>query len=644
MLKAMRKNLKSLAPTLWLVIAAFIIAIFAVWGGAGRLGEARGTNTLLTIGRQKIQADVYFQNLRQQIETIQRQFKDLDANLIKQLNIPQQVLEQIIQQTLLLQLAEELGIQASPEEIKNKIINHPAFQKDGQFVGFTEYKRILDWNRIPLATFEDSIRREVIIEKTIRWLTAGVAVTPEEVWENYKKQNETVAMEYVVLSPEKIKIEENPSSEELKKYYEKHRDKYQIPERRAGVYVFLASEELKKEVEIKEEEIKKFYQENKEQFREPAQTRVSRIYLPFNKENRDQVLSQAQELLEQLKSGHDFASLATKYSQDEKATAGGDWGLYEWQKLSEKEKTTINELQSGQLSDIIELENAFVLLKVTEKQEERTKSIEEVRNQIRSTLTEQKARELAHKRVTKLLRAARRAKDLKSAAQKLGFTPQESGLLKEGDPLPEIDPSGVLSQQLFQLKKIGGISDPFYNFKGEGLVQLKQIEEARPATFEEAQAEIRQDYLAEKRKEKAREKIWQLRQKARGKSLEVLAKQYGAQFNTVNEHRRGEYLGIIGESDQIDELAFSLPLKEISEPVYTEKGWVIIKPLSRKEVSREELDKVIQEEKAKLLQEKQNKILVSFLAKLRQKKKVKINYNLFNQINEDILSRFKKQS
>ena len=40
MLKTMRKNVKALKPTLWIIIATFIIAIFAIWGGAGRLGEA----------------------------------------------------------------------------------------------------------------------------------------------------------------------------------------------------------------------------------------------------------------------------------------------------------------------------------------------------------------------------------------------------------------------------------------------------------------------------------------------------------------------------------------------------------------------------------------------------------------------------
>ena len=60
MLKSMRKNLKSLAPTLWFVIIAFIISIFAVWGGAGRLGESRGSNTIATVGKEKISGDIYY--------------------------------------------------------------------------------------------------------------------------------------------------------------------------------------------------------------------------------------------------------------------------------------------------------------------------------------------------------------------------------------------------------------------------------------------------------------------------------------------------------------------------------------------------------------------------------------------------------
>ena len=54
MLKAMRRNVKSLKPTLWIVIATFIIAIFAVWGGASRLGEEGGSGTLAFIGSESV--------------------------------------------------------------------------------------------------------------------------------------------------------------------------------------------------------------------------------------------------------------------------------------------------------------------------------------------------------------------------------------------------------------------------------------------------------------------------------------------------------------------------------------------------------------------------------------------------------------
>ena len=100
MLKTMRKNVKRLAPTLWIVIIAFIITIFAVWGGGIGSGKGRAANTLISVGKEKISANFYYESLRQRLEAMKREFKELNRNLIQQLNIPQQVLEQIVQQTL----------------------------------------------------------------------------------------------------------------------------------------------------------------------------------------------------------------------------------------------------------------------------------------------------------------------------------------------------------------------------------------------------------------------------------------------------------------------------------------------------------------------------------------------------------------
>jgi hypothetical protein len=122
MLKAMRKNLKSLKPVLWIVVGTFILAIFAIWGG-GQFGGAASNDYLAKVGGEKITADEYYQNLRQRLEGMQREFKDLSGDLIQQLNIPQQILEQLIQQRLLLQNAREMGLRATTGEVRDRIMS-----------------------------------------------------------------------------------------------------------------------------------------------------------------------------------------------------------------------------------------------------------------------------------------------------------------------------------------------------------------------------------------------------------------------------------------------------------------------------------------------------------------------------------------
>ncbi|MCP2605102.1 SurA N-terminal domain-containing protein, partial [Candidatus Aminicenantes bacterium AH-873-B07] len=114
MLKAMRRNLKALAPTLWLVIIAFIITIFAVWGGAGRIAGRRAVDYIAIVGKDKISTELYRKVLLQRLQNIKNQIeKELDRQLIEQLNLPQQILNQMIQEIVILHLAKELGVSAT---------------------------------------------------------------------------------------------------------------------------------------------------------------------------------------------------------------------------------------------------------------------------------------------------------------------------------------------------------------------------------------------------------------------------------------------------------------------------------------------------------------------------------------------------
>jgi peptidyl-prolyl cis-trans isomerase D len=641
MLKAMRKNIKSLAPFLWIVIGAFIITIFAVWGGAGRLGKARASNTLIKVGKEKISVEIYNQNLRNRLEALRRDFKDLDSKLIQQLNIPQQVLDQIIQRSILLQTAKKMGIDASDEEIRSEIFS--LFQRDGKFIGFEEYQRILDINRFTVSKYEESLREDIIRNKIIKVITAGITFTPEELWENYKNRNESAKMEYVILEMGKMELKEESTKEEIQKYFEKNKEQYKIPEKREATFVFFKTEDIKKEIELTDSEIEKYYKNNLPQFKEPEEIKVSRIYLPYEDKGKEFIAGKAQDILEKIKSGENFGILAKKNSKDEKAEEGGDWGLFEWKSLSSVEQQEIEQLSEGDVSGAIEFEDGISILKVTEKEPSVTNSLEVVKERIKSILEDQKAREMAEERILRLERGAQKEQSLEVAAQIIGFEIRKTGLLKEREGIEDIDPSGTISTNLFQLEE-KEISSPIYTYIGIGIAQLKKIAPPRQADLEEVKDEVKEGLLDLKKKEKALEKMKQVKAELKRRNLEDLAEKYKLEYYTIEEHKREQYLSIIGQNSKVDQLAFSLSLQETSEPIEFEGGYAMIRLLDRKNISQEDFEKEKEKEIENLLEMKQNRFFHSYMIKLREEIGFDIKSDLYFKAISDVLSMYGGQN
>jgi peptidyl-prolyl cis-trans isomerase D len=633
----MRKNVKSLAPTLWIVIAAFVVAIFAVWGGAGRLGEKARSEVIATMGNERISMEDYFLTLRQRLEAMQREFKELNKQFIQQLNIPQQVLEQMIQQSLLAQKAREMGITASDQEVRDKITS--LFQRDGKFVGFQEYRQIIEYNRTSLAEFESGLKKELILNKLVRLLTAGITVTPEELWENYRKQNESAKIEFAVLAESKITDLPAPGQAEIQAYFENHQASYQLPERREGVYLFVTNEGVKKEVEVTDSDIEKYYRDNSDQFKQPARIRVSRVFLASGGKSKEVLDNETKGLLDRISGGEDFAALARTYSADDRAKDGGDWGFDDWRTLSDREKEQIEKLNPGEVSGLIERPDGNAIIKVTEKEPEKTQPLEEVKLRIRGILEDQKSRDLAGEKIARLEKAARRENSLDVAAQKAGLKVRSTGLLKVGQALEDFDPSGTISQSLFGLKE-REISAPVFTFSGTGIAQLEKIEGPRPARFEEVREEVLRDLEMSRKKERVLAQLGEARLKLEGKNWEEMAPKLGLEYQTVAEHKSEQYLPTVGENPEMDRLSFSLPLSQASEPIEYAGGYAVMRVSERKPASREEFEKNKETERTNYLETKKNRFLQAFLDKLREQKEVKVNYNLFAQVNADILSRF----
>ncbi|MCJ7644432.1 MAG: SurA N-terminal domain-containing protein [Candidatus Aminicenantes bacterium] len=638
MLKTMRKNVKALKPTLWIIIATFVIAIFAIWGGAGRLGETNRSNTLATIGKERISSDAYFQTLRQRLEAMKKEYSQLNKAFIQQLNIPQRVLQEMVEQALLLQIAEDMKLGATDPEVRDRIISYPVFQKDGQFIGFKEYKQVLDWNRIPLADFEDGLKKEILIDKVVKLLTAGITVSDEEVWDNYKKQNESAKIEYLVAEKDKIELTDKPDAAAIEAHFEKNKAAYKVPEKRTADYLFFRTDDLKTRVKVDESEIEKYYKDNLSQFQDPEKIKVSRIFLPYTGKDKPQVLAQAADLLKRARAGEDFAELARTFSKDDKAKEGGDWGLTAWTALPAKETDEVAKMDAGKTSDVIETDTGAAILKVAEKTAAITRPLAEVKTTVKNILEDEKARELAADKASRIEKEARGQKSLDMAAQKEGLKVRSTGPLKQADPLEDFDPSGSISQTLFTLKD-KEISAPIYTYTGVGIAQLQKTEPERPAKLEEVRNAVEKDILDSRKKEKALEKLTGVLAGLKD-DWEDAAQKNGLQIKAVEAHKREQYLSLIGESPEVDNLAFSLPIKEPSRTIEVEGGYAVVRVLDRKLVTKEEFAKARDTERSTLLESQKSKFLQSYMVKARDEKKVKVNYDLYTQMSTEVMNRF----
>jgi len=640
MLKSMRRNVKSLKPVLWLVVLTFIVAIFAIWGGGTGGGGTSGAGTLVRIGGERISADEYFQALRSRLEAIERQFGDLNANLIQQLGVPQQTLEQIVSQKLLMGIAADMGLRASDAEVRDRIKSYPAFQQDGQFIGFEEYKLRLDYNRIPLADFERGLRQDVVLNKVVRVLTAGLFVADDEVWQNYRKQNDTAKIEYLVSETAKAEVPGEPTEAELQAHFANNAASYKVPEKRTADYVVLKTDDLKKEVAVKDAEIEKYYKDNPVQFQEPEKVQASRIWLPFTEADKAAVLAQTEELRKRAADGADFAALAREFSKDDKAAVGGDWGLYDWRSLTPAETEAVGALDKGGVSGVVETETGAALFKVTDKVPAVTQPLAEVSATIKGILEDQKARALVTERIQRLEKLARKEKSLDFAAQREGLKPLSTGPLKKGDPLGDFDASGAVSEALFGLEE-KEISGPIFTYSGEALAELKAVEAERAATFEEVRDEVARDVLEAWKKDRAQAR---LREVAAGlkEDWSAEATKLKLEYKFVEAHKREQYLSLVGEKPDVDALIFSLPIKQASEPVAVDGGFAVFRALERTESIREEFDKVRATERETLLEEKRNKFLQAYLARAREDKGVRINNEAYFRITSDILARYQK--
>jgi peptidyl-prolyl cis-trans isomerase C len=151
--------------------------------------------------------------------------------------------------------------------------------------------------------------------------------------------------------------------------------------------------QLKEVKKVTEEEVSAFYRDHPDSFRSGEQVRASHILMRVEEaapaEDRSQKRLELAGLKGEIEKGADFAQMASEHSDCPSKARGGDLGYFERGKMVKPFEDAAFEMKVGDVSEVVETQFGYHLIKVTDHQDPKTASLEEVKGQIENLLNRQ---------------------------------------------------------------------------------------------------------------------------------------------------------------------------------------------------------------------------------------------------------------
>jgi peptidyl-prolyl cis-trans isomerase D len=587
-LSFMRRHRRWLYGFLWLVIAAFIILYIPAFQSADPGSPAE---VLAEVGGERITVGEFQRAYLRQRQRLEQVYQGrLDAAMMDRLALPEQALSALVEERVVALEARRLGLRVDDAEVGRHLQRAPELQRDGRFVGANELRRRLELAGVSEEEFTQSTRSQLLAERLAALLTDGITVSAAEVEREFRRQHEQVRAEYVVVDAARHEAGADPSEAEVAARFEQDRERYRTPERRSASYVLVAEQALRGRVSATEGELNSYYLDHRDQFREEEQVCAAHILVkvkssPEAAEGRteDEARQRAQEILDDLKAGADFAELARKASEDEGSAArGGDLGCFgRGQMVAEFDNAAFS-LDPGTTSEPVRSTFGVHLIRVASRREERVRAMSEVKEQVRQIVLGQKAARLGEDMVEAIGAALRRGRGLVEAARPQGLEVVKSPAFPRAAPPPPLDVP-TLAVRVFELTKGEVAPEPIAVAQGQVFVAVADIEPSRLPELKEARERVREDVRRDRALAVAAAQAEKLRALAEKEGLEKAGRALGyVRKETPGLVGRGQPLGELGSGLALEDAAFALPEKALSAPIRVEGGLAVMRVLEKK--------------------------------------------------------------
>jgi peptidyl-prolyl cis-trans isomerase D len=629
MLDRMRRHKGWLKWSLAAVVLAFVFFYIPEFIGPDQ--SLMSGDRLATIDSRSISVTDFRRRYMAQVQAYRSSYGgNLTDDILQQMQVPQQVLQQMIQEKAELSEAERAGIIVSDAEVRAQIIAIPGLQENGQFIGEQRYRQLLAQQTPPMTPgdFEQSVRESLMLDKLRAGLTEWMTVSDAELEREHKRRNEKVTLNVVAVLADNFKTQVHPTDAELSGHYDKNQERYRIPDRRKVKYVRINPAELAAKIKVSKEDVERSYNEQLGKYTTPEQIRASHILLTTEGKDDAAVRTQAEQVLEEAKSGADFAALAKKYSQDEVSAAqGGDLDYFSRGRMVAAFDTAAFALAPGEMSDLVKTEFGYHIIKLTDRKPAIVRPVSDpaVYKEIEDTLLREQAEAQATQYADAIAAEAQTPAALDKAAASRGLTMEESGFFARGGMIEGLGPQSPVSMAAFDLAE-NTVSEPIAGPTGRVIFYVSGKQDSYLPKLDEVRSRVRDDVIQERAvvlaKQRADALAAQLKTAA---NFQAAAKAAGLEAVTTDPIARDGVIPNIGRSPEIEAVAFSSPVGTVSDAIPTPQGAAIVKVASRQDVSPADFAMAKDKFRMEMLGERRSRFYQTYMEKARTKMKIDVD-------------------
>ncbi len=257
MITWMQRHKKYLIITMWISTIAFIGAGFVGWGqysygdkasAIAKVGDVPISNADL----QKSYSRLYAQYAK----IFQGNF---DEEKAKQFGLQKQAMRQLIDEALMLNLAQNYNLRISDEELLHEIKSQSVFQNNGIF-DKDIYQKTLQQNHLTMKSYEDDVRKSMLIQKLLSLFAPKALPLEEELLSSAVGIQDTIG--YKILNANMVEV--TLSDDNLKQYWEAHKNEYMT----LPLYKTSVVKQERIASQATESDLKAYYDNNKHDFKD----------------------------------------------------------------------------------------------------------------------------------------------------------------------------------------------------------------------------------------------------------------------------------------------------------------------------------------------------------------------------------------